>query len=203
MMSSPVTLVLIAINVVVSLIGFQARGSRRDDFVFIPSRVAHGRNLLGMVLSHFSHADSGHLLLNMMGLYFFGPVIETVLGAPALLLIYVGSGILATAAIFAVRRHDIGFRALGASGSVAGVLFAAIVVRPGMDLFLMFIPIPVPAPIFAVLYVALSSYFMGRQGSRICHEAHVGGALAGGLIGGLLAPGGFDPLLNRVMDLIS
>ena len=202
-MSSPVTLVLIAINVVVSILGFGARGTRRDDFVFIPSRVARGRNVLGMFLSHFAHADSGHLLLNMMGLYFFGPVIETALGPAALLVIYVIAGALATAAIFALRHKDIGFRALGASGSVAGVLFAAIVVRPAMDLFLLFIPIPVPAPIFAVIYVALSSYFMGRQGSRICHEAHVGGALAGALMAGLLAPHGFAPLLHRVKELIS
>lgn len=202
MQLSLVTWALIAINVAVSLVAFQAT-SRRDDFVFIPNRVARGRNLLGLVLSHFSHADAAHLILNLLGLYFFAPIIEQSLGAEKLLAIYVLSGLAATAAIFVIRARDPRFRALGASGSVTGVLFAAIVVRPGMDLALMFVPIPIPAPIFAVLYVALSSYFMGRQGSRICHEAHVGGAIAGAILAGMMAPRGFEPLLRRVTDLVS
>jgi membrane associated rhomboid family serine protease len=109
----------------------------------------------------------------------------------------------ATASILAIRSNNPSFRALGASGSIAGVLFTAIVLRPEMDLFLMFLPIPIPAPVFAVLYIALSTYLMGRQGSRVCHEAHVGGAIAGVVLGALLAPRGLSPLIERVLGLIS
>lgn len=199
-----VTLVIIAANVLVSILAFsRSGGSGQNDFVFIPYRVARGQNLKGMVLSHLSHADGGHLLVNMLGVYFFGPVLEKGLGAVPLLLVYIASGVLASVAVFVIRRGDPRFRVLGASGSVAGVLFAAIVLRPEMNLYLMFIPIPIPAPIFAVLYVVLSSYFMGRTSSRICHEAHVGGALTGMLLAGLLVPGGFSALFARLAQMIS
>lgn len=197
------TFALIALNVVVSLVAFGATGKNRDHFVFIPYRFARGQNVLGMLLSHLSHADAGHLIVNMLGLYYFGPVVERHLGTLGLLLVYVLSGVVATAAIFLIRRDDPRFRALGASGSTAGVLFAAIVLRPKMSLSLMFLPIPVPGPIFAVLYIALSSFFMGRQGARVCHEAHVGGALAGLLIAGLIAPQGFAPLIHQISHLLS
>lgn len=198
-----VTLLLIAVNVIVSLMGFrEADGPRRDDFVFIPSRVARGQNVKGMLLSHFSHADAGHLLVNMLGLYFFGPVLERGLGSVQLLLIYVIAAAAADAAIFTIRRNDRTFRVLGASGSIAGVLFAAIVLNPYMNVGLLFIPIPIPGPIFAVLYLLLSTYFMGQHGSRVCHEAHIGGAVAGALLGALLAPHGLTPLIQRITHLI-
>jgi membrane associated rhomboid family serine protease len=199
----PVTLLLIALNVGVSMLAFsQASGPNRHRFVFIPYRVARGEDLPGLFLSHLSHADGGHLLVNMLGLYFFGPVLEHGLGAAPLLLTYVAAAAVASIAVFVLRRSDPRFRVLGASGSVSGVLFGAIVLAPGMDLFLLFLPIPIPAPIFAVLYVVLSSYFMGRTGSRICHEAHVGGAVAGLALAGLLAPQGFEPLVRRVLELV-
>lgn len=200
--STPVTYALIALNVIVSVFGFMAQGEQRDGFVFIPSRFARGQNVQGMFLSHFSHADAGHLAMNMIALWGFAPILELSLGPASLLLVYVAAGVVATTSIFLLRRKDRRFRALGASGSVAGVLFAAIVLRPQMRLSLMLLPIPVPAPIFAVLYIVLSSWFMGRQGSRICHEAHVGGALAGLIIGGMLAPHGFAPLLYRIHHLL-
>jgi membrane associated rhomboid family serine protease len=200
---TPLTLTLIAINVVVSILGFRAAGPDRDRFVFIPYQVARGENLQGMLLSHLSHADGGHLMVNMLGLLFFGPVIERSLGSWSLLFIYVVSGAAATAAIFAIRRNNPRFRALGASGSIAGVLFAAIILRPEMNLSLMFLPIPVPAPLFAVLYIGISSYLAGRPGSRICHEAHIGGALAGAVIAAVMAPHGLAPLLARVGRLVS
>jgi membrane associated rhomboid family serine protease len=200
---TPVTLVLIAINVVVSMLGFRATGADRDRFVFIPNRVANGENIQGMLLSHLSHADAGHLMVNMLGLLFFGPVVERTFGSLPFLFIYVASGAAATAAIFLIRRNNPRFRALGASGSIAGVLFAAIVIRPDMNLSLMFLPIPVPAPLFAVLYIGISSYFAGRPGSRICHEAHIGGALAGATLAALMAPRGLAPLVARVLRLVS
>lgn len=200
---TPLVLALIVVNVVVSIFGFQATGAKDDRFVFVPYRFARGGNVLGMVLSHFAHADWNHLLVNMFALWMFGPIIERRLGPVALLIVYVASGLLATAATFAIRRHDPRFRALGASGSTTGVLFAAIVLRPQMQLSLLFLPIMVPAPVFAIAYILVSTYVMGRKGSRICHEAHVGGALAGLVVGGLLSPHGFGPLLDRIHRLFS
>jgi membrane associated rhomboid family serine protease len=142
-------------------------------------------------------------MVNMLALFMFGPVVERHLGPLSLLVVYVAAGALATATTFLLRKHDPRFRSLGASGSTAGVLFAAIVLQPQMRLTLLFLPIAVPAPLFAILYIVISSYLMGRRGSRICHEAHVGGALAGLAIGGLLSPHGFGPLLAHIHHMLS
>src|SRR5438552_1985673 len=122
------------------MFGFRASGPKRDRFVFIPYRFARGENVQGMLLSHLSHADGNHLMVNMLALLMFGPVIERHLGAMSLLVVYVAAGAIATAATFLARKHDPRFRSLGASGSTAGVLFAAIVLRPRMQLSLLFLP---------------------------------------------------------------
>jgi membrane associated rhomboid family serine protease len=128
-----------------------------SSFFFSPSEVSAGRNYQGMLLSHFAHADGTHLLFNMMTLYFFCIVLIP----------------------------DI--RALGASDSVTGIIFAAIVLLPGMSVYFFVVPVPIPAPLFAV-------------GS---HEAHLAGAVSGLLLAGLLAPGGFGPLLHRIQNLLT
>ena len=81
------TYFLIAINVVVSLIGFTRMNSMTGGrmFMFSPSEVAAGKNYQGMFLSHFSHGDGAHLFFNMMTFYFFGPEVEGGLGAPVML----------------------------------------------------------------------------------------------------------------------
>jgi len=197
------TILLIAINVVVSLIGFSRMNRGYSNFFFSPNEVSAGRNYQGMVLSHFAHADGGHLLFNMMTLYFFGPVVEQGLGARGMLLIYLGAGVLSTLVVYYLQRADPRYRALGASDSVTGIIFAAIVLLPGMDVFFFLVPVPIPAPLFAIGYIFLSTYLMRRGGGHISHEAHLAGAISGLLLAGLLAPGGFGPLLNRIQSLFA
>ncbi len=196
-----VTLVIILVNVGVSMLAFSAfqKNDRTERFIFQPSRLAGGRNQLGFLLSHFSHADIGHLLFNMITLFFFGPVIEGYLGAADLLTVYVLSGLFASLLIFLLQKKNPSYRALGASGSISGVVFAAIIVNPAMNIYLFFIPIPIPAPLFAVAYLGLSAYLMRRETGNISHEAHLGGALAGLLLGGFLSPRGFAPLMERFL----
>jgi len=199
------TLLLIAISVVVSLIAFarmnSAEGSRM--FLFSPYEVSSGRGYAGMLLSHFSHADGAHLLFNMITLYSFGPVVEGELGSAMMLLIYVVAGVASTVFVYYRHRSDPGYRALGASDSVTGVIFAAIVLAPEISLQFFFIPIDIPAPIFAVLYIVISTYLMRRGEGHISHEAHLAGAFAGLLLAGFLSPRGFGPLLGRIRDLVT
>lgn len=202
------TYLLIAISVIVSLIGFSRMnspaGARKSfSFLFSPSEVAAGRNHTGMVLSHFSHADGTHLLFNMITLYFFGPEVEIFLGTWSMLLIYVAAGVVSTLLVYYRHRGDPGYRALGASDSVSGIIFAAIVLRPGMSVFFFFIPVPIPAPLFAVAYLVISTYLMRRGEGHISHEAHLAGALTGLLLAGFLSPDGFGPLIRQIQFLLT
>jgi membrane associated rhomboid family serine protease len=72
-----------------------------------------------------------------------------------------------------------------------------------MSIYFFLIPVPIPAPLFAVGYIFLSTYLMGRAGGRISHEAHIAGAISGLLLAGLLAPDGFGPLLRRIQNLLT
>jgi membrane associated rhomboid family serine protease len=196
---------LIGLNVLVSLIAFSRMNSvsGSSSFVFSPSEVAAGRGYDGMFLSHFSHADGAHLLFNMMTLYYFGPVVEEGLGTVGMLLVYVIAAILSTVVVYIRHRKEPGYRALGASDSISGILFAAIVLAPGMSIGFLLIPIPIPAPLFAVGYILISTYFMRRGGGRISHEAHLAGAFAGLVLAGLLSPDGFGPLLHRLQSFFA
>ena len=223
----PFTYLLIGLNVVVSLIAFTRMNSAAGEkmFVFSPHEVSKGRNYTGMVLSHLSHADrghpqfnraytgmvlshlshadGGHLLFNMITLYFFGPTVEYGLGVAKMLLIYVVAGVLSTIVVYQRHRGDPNYRALGASDSITGILFAAIVLAPFNSVYFAFIPVPIPAPIFAIAYILLSTYFMQHGRGNISHEAHLAGAFTGLILGGLLSPDGFNPLLDRIRYLVS
>ncbi|MFK7992062.1 MAG: rhomboid family intramembrane serine protease [Sandaracinaceae bacterium] len=197
------TFALIALCVAVSLPGFWALKKReyRDYFVFVPNEVAKGKGLVGALLSHFAHGDVGHLGLNMLVLYFFGPNVENALGVGPFLIVYAVSGLLGTLAVFVLRRKDPKHSALGASGAIAGIVFATVVVAPTSTFMILLLPIPIPAPIFAVLYLVASSLMMGRR-DHIAHEAHIGGAVAGLVAAGLLYPPGFGPLIQTVQSMI-
>lgn len=197
------TYALIALNVAVSLWGFSSlrRGSFKR-FVFAPFEVARGRNLPGVLLSHFSHGDGWHLFFNMLTLYIFGRVVEAGLG-PRMLLVYVGGAIAANLLIFIIRRNNPDYRVLGASDSVTAILFAAIVLQPEMSVQFLVVPIPIPAPIFAVIYLAYTSFLLDKGIGNVSHEAHLAGAVSGLALGGWLAPEHFGPLIERAQRLFN
>jgi membrane associated rhomboid family serine protease len=198
-----ITYALVAVNVVVSLVGFWAlRKERyRPHFVFIPSKANPARSWVGAVLSHFAHGDVGHLFLNLLALYLFGPRVEEALGPVAYLVVYLLSGAFGSFFVWLFHRKNRRYAALGASGSIAGVIFASIVVAPGGELLLLVFPVPVPAPIFALLYLVVSSLKMGGR-DGVAHEAHIGGAVAGLVLAGLLFDDGFAPLIRAVTRLV-
>ncbi len=196
------TFLLIALNVAVSLVGFwELRDERyRDYFVFVPSRA--GKNWVGTVLSHFSHGDFGHLFVNMLALYLFGPEVEAAFGPIFYAGLYAASGLVGTFAIYVLRRSNPRHAALGASGSISGIVFASVVVAPSSTMMFAMFPVPLPAPVFALIYLGTSMLMMNR-GDRVAHEAHIGGAVTGFLVAGLLLPAHFEPLIRVVRNLIS
>ncbi|MBI3396782.1 MAG: rhomboid family intramembrane serine protease [Spirochaetia bacterium] len=202
-MESTALFALIAINVVVSFIGFRAlSGPAASNFLFVPFEVARGRNFTGAILANVSHANGAHLLMNMVTLFFFAPAVVRQSSQLTMLLLYVGSGLGAAVAVYLFQRGNPNYRCLGASGSVVGIVFAAIAMDPSITVYLHF-AIPIPGPLYAIGYLALSIFFMRNSQGGVSHEAHIGGAVTGIVLTGLLAPHGLWPLIRYVSHFLS
>jgi membrane associated rhomboid family serine protease len=75
------------------------------------------------------------------------------------------------------NRHNNSYRSLGASGAVSAVLFGYVLLSPWSRIIVWFLP--VPAIIYAVLYVGYSIYMDQRGQGNINHSAHLWGAAYG------------------------
>lgn len=130
------------------------------------------------IVTHmFMHGSVQHLLFNMLGLFFLGPLVESALGAKRFFMLYIFSGFFATLLHMAFVQ---GGMVVGASGAIYGVLAAFATMFPNIELMIMFIPVPIKAKYVALGLLAIGIY-MGFTGSSdgIAHLAHVGGAIMG------------------------
>lgn len=129
------------------------------------------------IVTHlFMHGDIKHLALNMLGLYFLGPYVESSLGPKRFLILYLSAGFIGSAIQILWTENII----LGASGAVYGVLAAFATMFPNIRLMLLFPPIPVKAKYLAMGLIAIGIYNgMSNSSDGIGHFAHIGGALAG------------------------
>lgn len=143
-----------------------------------------------LLSSGFLHVSWTHLLFNMLTLYFFYPVIVVEYGVVWFLILYFASLLLGNVLCLWLYQNRPSYAAVGASGAVSGIIFAAIALKPLMSIYLFFIPIPIPAWLFATVYFAYSVTMMlkPRQWDNTGHAAHLGGAVCGMLIVGILTP---------------
>lgn len=210
LLQTPITLALLLTNVGISGYALLADPSLIGDLSFQPRRIQRNGEYYRFLTAGFVHAGGTHLAFNMITLYFFGPLLERILGAGAFLILYFGSELAAHALTFLLNREDPHYSAVGASGAVSGVVFAFCVFFPLRNLYLFF-TLPIPAILFAFGYVFGSIYAMqGGQGGGpkssdwIAHEAHVGGALSGVIITGafIVTKPGPQQLFLRSMEQI-
>ncbi len=183
------TLAIIAANVVVSLRGFKDH-LFFERYKFGISAIRGGQKDR-MFTSGFLHVDGSHLFLNMFTLYSFADVVIRWLGAPLFLLMYFVSLIAGSLLALFFHRDEPYYSAVGASGAVTGILYAAILLQPDMQLGIMFIPIPLPAYVIGILYMLYSIYGMKKRLGNIGHTAHFGGAVGGYVTTLLFKPGLF------------
>ncbi|TDE30596.1 MULTISPECIES: rhomboid family intramembrane serine protease [Flavobacterium] len=174
-----VLIAIIVVNVLISYKGFNDLSFFRK-YEFHVGSIRTGEQIR-MLSSGFLHADMTHLIFNMLTLWFFAPVVISYLGAFSFGLIYFGSLIFGSLLTMVFHKNDYGYRAVGASGAVTGVLYSAILLQPDMMLGIFFI-IPMPAYIFGILYLLYSIYGMKAKNDNIGHTAHFGGAVGGYLI---------------------
>lgn len=163
--------------------------------LYRPYAIAHGRGQVAVFTSGLVHADYSHLLFNMITYWFFAFKLQSRIGPLQFVSLYLLGMALSHVRTYFKHRGNPEYASLGASGAISAVLFAAIVYFPGMSLFLMFIPIPIPAPLFGVLYLAYSWYSGRAGGSRINHDAHLDGALVGLAFVALTEPSAYRELI--------
>ncbi|MBR9757864.1 MAG: rhomboid family intramembrane serine protease [Algicola sp.] len=183
---SLVTLVIIAANAIISFKGFNDY-SFFEKYKFNVGGIQRGEQFR-MFSSGFLHVDTMHLFFNMFTLYIFAPVVIMHMSAVSFIIIYLGSLILGNVLSLYFHKNEYHYSAVGASGAVMGIIYAAILLRPDMDLYLFFIPIPIPAYIFGIGYLLYTIYGMKNRVGNIGHDAHFGGAIGGYAITLLLAP---------------
>lgn len=192
----PITIAIIAANAIISIKGFDDR-SFFERYKFNVGSIRRGEQIR-MISSGFLHADTTHLLFNMFTLFFFASYVIDSLGNLNFVIIYIGSLIFGNLLSLYFHKEEYWYSAIGASGAVTGVLYAAILLDPGMRLYMFFIPVPIPGYVFGIGYLLYSIYGMKNRIGNIGHDAHFGGAVGGYAITLILEPSLFETKLGYV-----
>ena len=192
----PVTIAIIAANVIISLKGFDDR-LFFEKYKFNVGGIKRGEQIR-MFSSGFLHVDTAHLLFNMITLYFFASNVIGSLGTYNFLIIYFASLVFGNLLSLYFHKEKFWYSAVGASGAVTGVLYSAILLDTGMSLYMYFIPIPIPGYVFGIGYLLYSIYGMKNRIGNIGHDAHFGGAVGGYAITLILMPSLFKTDLGHI-----
>lgn len=182
-----ITLGIIMITVLVSLTAFSER-SITHALLFDPIAIRQRSQWYRFFTSGLIHADTEHLLFNMLSLYLFGQTVESgyrqaVLfsndGALYFGMLYTLGLFFSMVPAYWQHRHNRHYRSLGASGAVSAVVFTGILLDPTAKLGFFLIPPIIPGYLFGPLYLLLSLALEKRGKDNINHGAHVAGAIAG------------------------
>ena len=137
----------------------------------------------------FLHASPGHLLANMLGLYFFGPIVEAHFGPRRYLAFYLLCGLAGAASYLVLAGAQVlgampGEPLIGASAGIFGLLVAAAMIAPDVQIYIIFVPISIR--MLAILSMVLAAYTvfaLGPAGPNTGGEAaHLGGGVLGFLL---------------------
>lgn len=181
-MTLSINLLIVAVTCLVSWLAFN-NPRLAERLILWPPAVDRQKQYDRLVTHGFIHADWMHLIFNMVTLWSFGRAMEKFyierIGAIGYLAFYLSAIVIAILPTYMRHRHDAGYRSLGASGAVSAVLFAFILLAPWSPIYLFFIPIGIPAFLFAAIYVGYSIWMDKRGGDNINHSAHLFGAAYG------------------------
>ena len=189
---------IMALTTAISLLGLFRLPVIIHKFLFRPYFFLRERQYDTMVMSGFIHADVGHLLFNMITFYFFALPMERTIGTVSFVVLYFSGLVVSHACTWVKHRKHRDYASLGASGAISAVLFAYIVYYPTTTLIILPLPVPIPAALFAVGYVAYSYWASERSRDRINHDAHLCGALSGLAYVAISNPAAFRNLLDLV-----
>ncbi|MBP8098019.1 MAG: rhomboid family intramembrane serine protease [Arenimonas sp.] len=194
-----VTMMIVALTCAVSLVAMN-NPKMIDALILWPPAVVRDKEYYRLISYGLIHADFQHLLFNMITLYFFGRVMESfyndAMGDFGFAFFYVLGLVASILPTYLKQRNNSRYRSLGASGAVSAVLFAFILFQPWALIYVFFLP--VPAIIYAVLYVGYTIYSERRGGDNINHSAHLWGAAYGIIFTLVMEPRVFSVFLDAL-----
>jgi len=182
---APIASAIFALTLITSLVAFY-NDRIYGNFMLHPYSVSRGERVYTLITSGLIHRDWSHLLFNMVSYYFFAFKLEFLMGHWQFALLYVASLILSDMPSVIKHKDHFGYHSLGASGAISAVVFGYIMFDPTASMYLMFIPIGIPAIIFGILYLCYCYYASRYSHDAINHDAHLFGAICGILITVLL-----------------
>jgi membrane associated rhomboid family serine protease len=167
-----------------------------DNFVLTPAHILKGEQLYTLVTSIFMHATWIHLLGNMLYLFVFGNNVEDVLGHAGYLTFYLVCGLAAAlthilSVLYAptinsltglTLSSDLTEGLIGASGAIAGVLGAYLVLYPKAYILtiVLVVILPIPAVVFLGFWFVLQwLYIVFNMSTEVAYFAHIGGFITG------------------------
>jgi membrane associated rhomboid family serine protease len=199
-----VTTFILIITCAISFLAFQS-SDLKSKMLFNAYQIHHRKEWYRFFSSGLIHQDWAHLAFNMFSLWMFGFEVERGYkdvfdekGTLFFVLLYVGGLAMSSLYSYEKNKNNIYYNALGASGAVSSVVFAFIILAPTTKLEFLFVPVPIPAYLFGILFLAIEYYLGKRGGTNIGHDAHFWGAVYGAVLTVILKPA----LLNDFIDQI-
>lgn len=153
-----------------------------EDHLFETDAILKRREWKRLFSSGFLHVGWLHFGFNMIALMSFSWSLEAMFGYWEFAFIYFASLIGGSLLALYIHRNHGDYRAVGASGAVSGVIFASIFLFPEANIKLLFIPIGFPGWLLGILFIVVSIFGIKNKAGNIGHEAHLGGAIVGGVI---------------------
>jgi len=200
-----ITLVIIAITVITSIAAMQ-NSELFAKLQFNAYLVKHSNQWYRAFTHALVHAGWLHLLVNMWVLWNFGVIAEQFfdsfrgeLGAVLYVALYVGGVLFATLPSMRKHQDNFSYNAVGASGAVSAVLFSSIYFMPTMGIYVMFIPIAIPAYVIGPLYLAYEWYQHKNSTDNVAHDAHFWGAAFGFAFTVMLIPQQFGMFVKEIL----
>jgi len=177
MAKHPLTLALVAVNVIVFLLVFSMPEELRSQtFGLLSFSWAAKLEVWRWLTSLFMHASASHLFFNMLGLYFFGKDLEEGTSKWRFLAVYFMAGLLGNLAFALTDAAPV----VGASGCIFGLLGAAMLLNPAKAVS--FYVVPLPLGVVAVSFILVES-LMASAGATavtgVAHAAHLAGLAMG------------------------
>jgi membrane associated rhomboid family serine protease len=143
----------------------------------------------------------------MFSLYFLGQYLEQIfmsilgpIGGLVYVALYLIGIIVSDIPSFVKHKNNPGYNSLGASGGVSAIVFSFILFAPTESLYLMFIPIGIPAFIYGILYLTYSWYQSKNGADSINHDAHFYGAVFGLIFTAVVVPSSLIQFVYQIAE---